>query len=78
MLKCFNLSEVIVHGIRSGPVISTMQALRFLRKVCEDFLTLVLDSKTGQVNLENIPMIKEFLDVNVIFCSSETCTNTSS
>ena len=37
-----------------------MQALCFLRKCCEAFLALVLDSKRGQVNLENIPMIKEF------------------
>ena len=40
-----------------------MQARCFLRKCCEVFLALVLDSKRGQVNLENIPMIKEFPDV---------------
>ena len=40
-----------------------MKARRFLRKGCEAFLALVLDSKRGQVNLENIPMIKEFPDV---------------
>ena len=44
-------------------VISAMQARRFLRKGCEGFLALVLDSKRGQVNLEDIPMIKEFPDV---------------
>ena len=44
-------------------VISTMQAQPFLRKGCEAFLALVLDSKRGQVNLENIPMTKEFPDV---------------
>ena len=50
LLKCFNLSEVTVHGIRSGPVskvISAMQARRFLRKGCESFLALILDSKRG-------------------------------
>ena len=31
-----------------------MQARHFLRKCCEFFLSLVLDSKRGQVNLENI------------------------
>ena len=31
-----------------------MQARRFLRKCCELFLSLVLDSKRGHVNLENI------------------------
>ena len=60
------MSKVIIYGIRSdlvSKVISTMQARRFLRKGCEAFLALVLDSKWGQVNLENIPMIKEFFDV---------------
>ena len=41
-------------------VISAMQARSFLRKGCETFLSLVLDSKRGQVDLEDIPMIKEF------------------
>ena len=66
LLKCPDLLEVNVQGIRSRPmsnVISTMKARRFLRKGCEAFLALVLDSKRGQVNLENIPMIKEFPDV---------------
>ena len=66
VLKCFDLSEVTVHGIQSGPVsnvILAMQARRFLRKGCKAFLALVLDSKRGQVNLENILMIKEFPDV---------------
>ena len=48
-----------VHGIRFGPlsnVISAMQARQF-------FLALVLDSKRGQVKLEDIPMMKEFPDV---------------
>ena len=44
-------------------VISDKQAQRFLRKGCEAFLALVLDSKRGQVNLEDIIVIKEFLDV---------------
>ena len=52
-----------VHGIRSGPlsnVISSMQARRFLKKGCEAFLALVLDSKRGQVKLQDIPLVKEF------------------
>ena len=40
-----------------------MQARHFLRKGCEAFLALVLDSRREQVNLENIPMVKEFPDV---------------
>ena len=44
-------------------VISVMQARCFLRKGFESFLALVFDSKRGDVNLENIPVIKEFLDV---------------
>ena len=49
-LKCSDLSEVTVHGIKSGAVsnvISAMQARRLLRKGCEAFLALVLDSKRG-------------------------------
>ena len=40
-----------------------MQAQRFLRKSCEAFLALELDSKREQVNLEKIPVVKEFPDV---------------
>ena len=66
LLKCSDLLEVTVQGIRSGPmsnVISAMQARRFLRKGCKAFLPLVIDSKRGQVNLEDILVIKEFPDV---------------
>ena len=44
-------------------VISAMQARRLLRKGCEAFLALVLDSKIGQIELENILAVKDFLDV---------------
>ena len=40
-----------------------MEARLFLRKGCEAFLDLILDSKRKQVNLENIPVIKDFPDV---------------
>ena len=57
---------MIVHGIQSSPlsnVISAMQARRLLKNECEAFLALLLDSKRGQVKLEDIPMVKEFPDV---------------
>ena len=57
---------MIVHGVRSGPmsnVISAMQAQRLLRKGCEDFSTLVINSKRGQIELENILVVKDFPDV---------------
>ena len=66
VLKCLDQSTVTVQGIRFGPlsnVISTMQGRRFLRKGCEDFLALVLDSKWGQVKLENIRGGKKKSDV---------------
>ena len=44
-------------------VISVMEARHFLRKCYEAFLVLILDSKKGQVNFENIPVIREFPDV---------------
>ena len=65
-LKCSDLSEVIVHGIQSGAVsnvISAMQARRLLRKGCEAFLAMVLYSKRGQIELENILVVKDFPDV---------------
>ena len=34
-----------------------------MRKGCEAFLALILDSKKEQEYLENIPMIREFPDV---------------
>ena len=46
LLKCSDLSEVTVQGIRSESipkVISAMEAQRFLRKGCEAFLALILD-----------------------------------
>ena len=52
VLRCSDQSEVIVHGVRFDPmsnVISVMQARRLLRKGCEAFLALVLDSKRGQI-----------------------------
>ena len=44
-------------------VISGMQARRFRRKGCETFLALILDSNRGQVDVEKIPVVREFLDV---------------
>ena len=66
VLRCSYWSKVIVHGVRSGPisdVISAMQARQLLRKGCEAFLALVLDSKRGQIELENIMVVKDFPDV---------------
>ena len=66
MLRCSDQSEVIVHGVHYGlmsNVISAMQARRLLRKVCEAFLDLALDSKRGQIELENILVVKDLLDV---------------
>ena len=61
VLRCSDQSEVIVQGIRSSAmsnVISAMQARRFLRKGCETFLTLILDSKRGQIDVEKIPVVR--------------------
>ena len=66
LLKCPDLSEVIIQGIRSESapkVMSVIKARRFLRKGCEAFLALILDSKREQVNLETIPVNREFPDV---------------
>ena len=55
-----------IHGILAeavSKVISAMQARHFLRKDCEALLDLALDSRREQMNLEMIPVIKEFLEV---------------
>ena len=66
VLRCSDQSEVIVQGIKSGSmsnVISAMQARRLMRKGCETFLALILDSKRGQVDVEKIPIVREFPNV---------------
>ena len=66
VLRCFDQSEVIVQGIRSGAmsnVILDIQARRFLWKGCETFLALILDSKRDQVDVEKILVVREFPDV---------------
>ena len=66
VLRCFDQTEVIVQGIGSSVmsnVISTMQARKFMRKECETFLAVILDSKRGQVNVEKIPVVREFPNV---------------
>ena len=66
VFRCFDQSEVIVQGIRSGAisnVIFTMQVRRLMRKGYETFLALILDSKRGQVDVEKIPAVREFPDV---------------
>ena len=66
MLRCSDQYEVIIQGIRSSVmsnVISAMQARRFIRKGYEAFLALILDSKRGQVDVEKIPVVREFPDV---------------
>ena len=66
VLICSYQSEVIIHDIRSNVtsnVILAMQARRFIRKGYEAFLALILDSKRGQVDVEKIPVVREFPDV---------------
>ena len=63
MLRCSDQSEVIVQGIKSSVmsnVISAMQARRLMRKGCETFLVVILDSKRSQVEVEKIPLVREF------------------
>ena len=40
-----------------------MQARRFIIKGYEAFLALILDSKRGQVDVEKIPVVRDFPDV---------------
>ena len=66
VLRFFDQTGVTVQGIRISAmsnVISAMQARRFMRKGCEIFLAVILDSKRGQVDIEKIPVVREFPDV---------------
>ena len=66
MLRYSDQTEVIVQGIGlsvMSNVISPMKARRFMRKGCETFLVVILDSKRGQVDVEKILVVREFLDV---------------
>ena len=66
VLRCSDQIEVIVQGIGSSAmsnVIFAMQARRFMRKGCETFLAMILDSKRVQVDVEKIPVVREFPDV---------------
>ena len=66
VLRCSNQPEVIIQDIRSSimsNVISAIQARRFIRKGYEAFFALILDSKRGQVDVEKIPVVREFPDV---------------
>ena len=40
-----------------------MQARKLMRKGCEAYLAVVLDSKRAQVKLEDIPVVNDFSDV---------------
>ena len=66
VLRCFDQSEVIVQGIISSTmsnVIFAMQTRRLMRKGCETFLAFILDFKKGQVDVEKIPIVREFPNV---------------
>ena len=66
MLRFSDKSKVIVQGIRSSVmsnVISAMQTRRLMRKGFETFLALILDFKRGQVDVEKIPIVREFPNV---------------
>ena len=66
VLRCSDQTEVIGQGIRTkamSNVISAMQARRFMRQGCEMFLVVILDSKRSQVDVEKIPVVRDFPDV---------------
>ena len=61
-------SEVEFYFVGSGAytsprVISALQARRMLKKGCKGYLATVRDTQQGELKLEDIPVMKEFLDV---------------
>ena len=49
--------------ILSTCVISALEARRLLYKGCEAYLAYVIDKSTPEVTLDNVPVVREFLDV---------------
>ncbi|XP_028093799.1 uncharacterized protein LOC114293911 [Camellia sinensis] len=61
-----NLPEFLVTGngiVPSPYLISTMKANKLLRKGCQGYLCCVLIVSTDSMNIENIPIVNDFLDV---------------
>ncbi|KAK9214238.1 hypothetical protein WN944_006226 [Citrus x changshan-huyou] len=59
-------SDIIFYReqrILHSSVISAISAKRLLRKYCFAYLAHVIDSRVSNVKLEDIPVVKEFLDV---------------
>ena len=66
VLRCSYQSKVILQGIISSTmsnVIFAMQTRKLMRKGYGTFLALILDSKRGQVDVEKIPVVREFPNV---------------
>ena len=58
--------EVKFRGIRRGlssNIISAMAAQRMLRKGCQGYLAYVVETKKERILVDEIPVVREFLDV---------------
>ncbi|KAL4014044.1 hypothetical protein IC575_026234 [Cucumis melo] len=59
-------SEIIFHGDRKilpTYMISALKASKLLRKGCTAYLANVMDTQISKLKLEDIPVVREFLDV---------------
>ena len=59
-------SDIIFYGERQilpFSVISIISARRLLKKYCFAYLAYVIDNRVSDVKLEDIPVVKEFLDM---------------
>ena len=57
---------MIFRGIRreiAPSLINAMTASKMLRKGCQGYLAFVVDRRQEGTRLEDIPIVKEFLDV---------------
>ena len=60
--------EIEFYFVGSGAyctprVISALQARRMMKKGCKGYLATVRDTQQGELKLEDIPVVREFLDV---------------
>ena len=51
------------RNVISNCIISVMAARKMIKKRCEAYLAYVLETKKGDIQVSNVPIVREFPDV---------------
>jgi hypothetical protein len=51
------------RNVISNCIISVMAARKMIKKGCEAYLAYVLETKKGDIQVSNVPIVREFPDV---------------